>query len=239
MNNHKRHEQIVKDQYRLYASWIAPYFVKLKVKANVITISRIIFVIIPSFLIAFDKLSTIPSLLTCSISLFLFSFLDALDGEVAKKSRTSVLGKWLDPQIDRIGITILITSIIINLLSNNNSNLAIILLVIGININWINSNNLGDMLYKPKYQEFRDLRSTPSSKTFQAKTSKKRKNYLKYILKFISLNSYMHIHNICLLLIICICFINIEVFTYLFFIRVLISYIKDLYTSINKIRQIN
>ena len=97
----KKHDQIIKQVYRIWAHYLGQKLINTTVSANQITISRIFLVILISACILNESY---PLKLVGAILLIVFSFFDALDGSVAiMKNQRSVLGTWLDPMIDRIG----------------------------------------------------------------------------------------------------------------------------------------
>ena len=101
----KKHDQAIKQIYRIWAHYLGKIINVTPITANQITISRLFLVLVISFCILdgsyFLKI-------TAAILIIIFSLFDALDGSVAiMKDQRSVLGAWLDPQIDRIGFLII------------------------------------------------------------------------------------------------------------------------------------
>ena len=243
MNNElikrKIHEQFIKDIYRYFAFKLAPILVQIGITANQITILRIPLIILGCLSIIFiDQINNL-SLFLASLSFFLFSFFDALDGEVANLKLKTFIGRWLDPQIDRIGLSLIMISIITYYLLRSNSSFQIILFTTSCNIWWMNSTAIADINYKPKFIEIRKFNNQNINKTHREEELKD-KNNLKinifYLIKFLSLNTFMHMHNIILLLIISLIFNKLDIFVYLFFGRVLFSYLRTIFNQSNKIK---
>lgn len=105
----KTHGQIIKQIYRKWGYAIALKLKKTPITANQVTLSRLI-------IIVFASLSIISGGNTlnfvAAILIILFSMFDALDGSLAMlKNEKSIVGSWLDPQIDRTGFLILFIAI--------------------------------------------------------------------------------------------------------------------------------
>ena len=238
LRNRKKHDQIIKDIYRYLAHIIAPFISKTFLSANFITILRLPFLILGCYQIIFLTYSKL-NLFFIIIGFFIFSFFDALDGEVANLKTKSFLGRWLDPQIDRIGLSLIISSITIYYLNQDNSNLQIIIILIGWSLWWIKITSVADLAYKPKFSDLKETRIKGYSEISRNKEYKSKKNiFLKKSVKLLSLlnlNTYMHMHNIILLLIFSILLKNIDLFVFLFFLRVFVSYLQ---VSITQMRHI-
>ena len=240
LNKRKTHEQLIKDFYRYLAFKIAPNFVQIGISANQITILRIPSIILGSLSIVFlDQINNF-ALFIASLNLFFFSFFDALDGEVANLKLKTITGRWLDPQIDRAGLSLIFISTIIYYLNKGDSSFQIILFTSSCTLWWMTSTALADIAYKPKFLEIRNIKNENISKTKKREAFKNNKNKLKNkiisSLKFLSLNTYMHSHNIILLIIISIIFKELSIFIYVFFSRVLFSYLRTIFKQSSKIK---
>lgn len=239
LSKRKTHEQLIKDLYRYLAFKTAPNVVRIGISANQITILRIPFIILGSLSIVFlDQINNF-ALVIASLSLLFFSFFDALDGEVATLKLKTFIGRWLDPQIDRFGLSLIFISTIIYYLNKGDSSFQIILFTSSCTLWWMTSTALADIAYKPKFLEIRNIKNENLTKTKKKEAFKDKKNKLKTkiisLLKFLSLNTYMHSHNIILLLITSIIFKELSIFVYLFFLRVLFSYLRTILKQSNKI----
>ena len=115
----KEHSQIIKKVYRVWGYYLARMLKNTFISANHITISRLFLILAASVCILNESyfLKVIAAVL-----IILFSMFDALDGSLATlKNERSVLGAWLDPQVDRIGFLILFIAVA-SYLSDNNGN---------------------------------------------------------------------------------------------------------------------
>ncbi len=101
----KKHGQIIKQIYRIWSHYLGLVIRNTRISANQITLSRILLVILASYFILDDFYLTN---ILAAFLLILFSFFDALDGSVAiMKEEKSIIGGWLDPQVDRLGFLVL------------------------------------------------------------------------------------------------------------------------------------
>ena len=108
----KHHDQWIKSLYRIWGNHFAKILSHSPIQANHLTVSRIIWISIASGLLHLDDY---VYKVIAAICIVLFSFLDAADGELAKMTKTSMVGAWLDPQIDRLGFLILFCSVAVRL----------------------------------------------------------------------------------------------------------------------------
>lgn len=104
----KKHQQWIKQVYRWIGYGVARVAGKTPITANQVTLSRLVFMAAAACCI---QLGPGPWFWLAAFFIFLFSMLDAADGMVAKLKKTSLLGAWLDPQIDRIGFLILFSAV--------------------------------------------------------------------------------------------------------------------------------
>ena len=153
-NNKKVHTQYIKAFYRYLGDSFAPIFKKFNIKANHLTASRAIFILLAVILILFD--STVCKVFVF-INLFFFSVLDMADGSLARITKTSSFGMWLDTVIDRFGLILLFFAMGHKIyISENLDNYLIIVNFLVLIIFFNNYTTLSDIRYKPKYQKFRD-----------------------------------------------------------------------------------
>lgn len=226
---------------------MAPFISRTGLNANFITFIRLPFIVIASALISVDYL-TLSNKFIASFFIFLFSFLDALDGEVALLTKKTFLGKWMDPQIDRLGLTAILISLFFAIKSNEESSFQMFLLLLGCCLWWITINNISDFQYKPKYiNSFKNLENKKEKisintldeeKKLKSFLSKLISNIVK-IMKWANLNTFLHLHNICLLLIFSLLIGRLEIFVYSFFFRSLVSYLQIIYLHFKKVKTID
>ena len=106
----KKHAHWIKHFYRWIGYYVASILAHTPISPNLVTASRLLWVLIASFCIYFSEEWSYR--LIAIVCLFLFSMLDAADGTLAVMiDKKSVLGSWLDPLIDRFGLLILSLSI--------------------------------------------------------------------------------------------------------------------------------
>ena len=115
----KQHKQWIKRVYRNHGEWLAKKLAHSQVQANHLTLSRLVFIMIAACLLVLDRYYFD---LLAAMAIYLFSMLDAADGSLARMKKKSIMGAWLDPQIDRIGFLLLFTAIAIRL--GNNAEMA-------------------------------------------------------------------------------------------------------------------
>jgi len=109
----KKHSQYIKQIYRVISYYFSEKLKDTSITPNQITISRILLIILISTFILKD---IYIFNLGAAFFLILFSMFDALDGSLAStKNQFSVLGTWLDPQIDRLGLLLIFLTIAIDL----------------------------------------------------------------------------------------------------------------------------
>jgi len=154
-DNKKIHTQYIKAFYRHLGDYMAPIFKKFNIKANYLTASRIVFVLLAAVLILFD---TTLSKIIVFLCLLFFSALDMADGSLARITTTSSFGMWLDTVIDRLGLILIFLALSHKIyISVNLENYLIIINFLVLIIFFINYTTLSDIRYKPKYQKFRDI----------------------------------------------------------------------------------
>ena len=159
------------------------------INPNHITISRLILIILSSILILID-VYTYHVLASCL--LLLFSIFDALDGSLAsKKDKYSLLGSWLDPQIDRLGFLLLF--IIIAIYLSELSKLYIFLSMYVLVMYFLRSLIPTDIRLKDKFEQLRDINSENIRENKNNNLLKKN-NFLYQV----KLQTSPHTHNIIL-----------------------------------------
>ena len=149
----KTHTQYIKKIYRVIGDKLAPHFRKIGISANQITLARIFFVLIGSILILnndfFSKFLTF-------LFLLIFSLFDAADGSLARITKKSLLGMWLDTVIDRLGLLIIFTFFAIKLsFLYDEMTLIIIINYLILILYYIKFSFLSDISVKEKYSRFR------------------------------------------------------------------------------------
>lgn len=154
----KTHTQYIKKIYRIIGDKLAPHFRKVGISANQITLSRIFFVLIGSILILNDDfLSKFLTLLF----LLIFSLFDAADGSLARITKKSLFGMWMDTVIDRLGLLIIFTFFAIKLSFLYDQTTPIIIINFLILILYlIKFSFLSDISVKEKYSQFREIDSS-------------------------------------------------------------------------------
>tara|TARA_Y100001958_G_C21194791_1_gene522361 strand:- start:616 stop:1356 length:741 start_codon:yes stop_codon:yes gene_type:complete len=154
----KTHTQYIKKIYRIIGEKLAPHFRKVGISANQITLSRIFFVLIGSILILNDDfLSKFLTLLF----LLIFSLFDAADGSLARITKKSLFGMWMDTVIDRLGLLIIFTFFAIKLSFLYDQTISIIIINFLILILYlIKFSFLSDISVKQKYSQFRETDSS-------------------------------------------------------------------------------
>ena len=154
----KTHTQYIKKIYRNIGEKLAPHFRKVGISANQITLSRIFFVLIGSILILNDDfLSKFLTLLF----LLIFSLFDAADGSLARITKKSLFGMWMDTVIDRLGLLIIFTFFAIKLSFLYDQTISLIIINFLILILYlIKFSFLSDISVKEKYYQFRETDSS-------------------------------------------------------------------------------
>ena len=187
--NRKKHAQIIKQVYRSISYYIAEKLQNTFITPNIITISRVVLIVLSSILILSENYL---NQIFAAFFLILFSIFDALDGSLAsQKNKFSVLGTWLDPQIDRLGFLLLFTIIAYDLseLSKVYIYLSMYLLIMYILRNLIAT----DIRLKEKFLPLRENISINSDQTQTNLVEKKNKLFYQ-----IKLQTSPHTHNIVL-----------------------------------------
>ncbi len=187
-SNKKKHKQIIKQLYRQTSYYFAEKLRYSSISPNHITLSRIIFIFLTSLFILSESYFLH---LTAAIFIILFSFLDALDGSLATlKNQFSLLGTWLDPQIDRLGFLILFITIAYNL--SKQSEFYIYLTMYVLVIFYFRGLTSSDIRTKDKFTKLREGQKDEISDSFK---NNKQKNNL---LSLIKLQTVPHTHNVAL-----------------------------------------
>jgi phosphatidylglycerophosphate synthase len=186
---HKKHDQIIKQIYRTISYYLAEKLKNTAISPNHITISRVILIILASiFILSYNYTFHIFA----SLLLILFSIFDALDGSLAsKKDKYSVLGTWLDPQIDRLGFLLLFLTISIYLSSIGKVYIFLSMYVLVIYI--FRSLIPTDIRLKDKFMSLRE--NNPKNIKSNSNNNQKKTNKFLYQIK---LQTSPHTHNIIL-----------------------------------------
>ena len=182
----KKHEQFIKQIYRLIGYFFAEKLKNTIITANHITISRIPLIILISLLILSNNyfLHILASLLILTFSMF-----DALDGSLATlKDERSVLGTWLDPQIDRFGFLLLFLTLAYIL--SRISEIYIYLTLYVLIIFYLRGLIPSDIRLKDK---FISLRNGLENNKYNINKEKKNSNNFLYQLK---MQTTPHTHNV-------------------------------------------
>lgn len=189
----KYHTQYIKLFYRYLSELLLPVFIKLKISANSISISRIFLAIFGGLLLISNNF--VLNLLSC-VCIFLFSFFDALDGSVASKTQKSYLGLWVDPLFDRLGLLIIFSCISVKFFLQNEH---LIIFFPFLNLFFYFQRSLigSDIRTKEKFikfKEFYSIREKDNKSTHTINNLKKSPS-LKNILSLIFHQFSPHTHN--------------------------------------------
>ncbi len=189
----KTHRQYVKQIYRMISYYLSERLKNTPITPNQITLSRILLVILASIFI----LSNFYFLkLISAILLITFSMFDALDGSLASsKNEFSVLGTWLDPQIDRLGLLLIFLSIAFNL--SRESEFYVYLTMYVLVIFFFRGLIPSDIRLKDKFKSLRDDKN--EKKILGSNFEEKKKEGIFYQIK---LQTSPHSHNLVLYIVI-------------------------------------
>lgn len=183
----KTHGQYIKQIYRVMGYYLSEKLKNTSVTPNQITLSRILLVVLASLFILSDfyYLKFIAAAL-----LLMFSMFDALDGSLALiKNQFSILGTWLDPQIDRLGLLLTFLSIAFDL--SRESELYIYLTMYVLVIFFFRGLIPSDIRLKDKFKSLRD--DQEEKKIFESKPKEKKNEGIFYQIK---LQTSPHSHNV-------------------------------------------
>jgi len=234
----KNHSQFIKHAYRILGYYISLSIKDTKITPNFLTLSRIPLVVLGGILLIFN--STILNIIS-SILLILFSVLDAADGILSRmQSKSSVLGTWLDMQIDRIGLLIIIIFLSLENIILGKNNLYIILYFSCLAMMFIKDFEQEELFHKEK---LKDLKNTYLSKisgeNHDDKTDRitflqyqSDNNSIKKIFKFcknIFLQTSPHNHNFVIYICIGILFSCVNFVFVFLFIYILLVYSRNIY----------
>jgi phosphatidylglycerophosphate synthase len=185
----KKHTQYIKKLYRIIGDLLAPYIKTCGISANQITISRILFVFMGSIFILFDNIIYKLITLFCFI---IFSLFDATDGSLARITKKSLLGMWLDTLIDRIGLLLIFLFLGIKLIEIFENNIFYFITNFLILIFYfIKYSILTDISVKEKYLAFRQFDNTFSANDNSILTKEFVEKYsLKYLLSNLTLKNF-------------------------------------------------
>jgi phosphatidylglycerophosphate synthase len=189
----KEHSQFIKKFYRECGHYIAIKFKNTRLTANGVTILRIPIIILVSVFILTD---VYLFHVAAAFLIIIFSMFDALDGSLATiKNERSVLGSWLDPQVDRLGFLILF--IIISYYLSNINEGYIYLTMYTLNMFYFRGLIPADIRLKDKFILLRegnhkDLNSIENNKILGGGVG------LTSVLKKIHLQISPHTHNVAL-----------------------------------------
>ena len=183
----KKHEQYIKQIYRLMGYYLAEKLKNTPIRPNHITISRILLIALASIFILSNSYILHVS---AAFLIILFSMFDALDGSLALlKDDFSVVGTWLDPQIDRLGFLILFLTLAFYL--STQSELYIYLTMYVLVIFYFRGLIPSDIKLKDKFALLRE--KYPKKNMINPTNKANKENELFYQIK---LQTSPHTHNV-------------------------------------------
>lgn len=189
----KKHGQIIKQIYRIWAHHLGLIIKNTPVSANQITLSRILLIIVASYFILDGHYLTN---IFAAFLLILFSFFDALDGSVATmKEERSIIGGWLDPQVDRIGFLVLFLVIAYKLSELNTSYIYLCFYILV--MFYYRGLIPADIRLKEKFSELRDEKTIQINK-IESDVRKKNDNILLSLIRMAHMQISPHTHNVVL-----------------------------------------
>lgn len=185
----KTHGQYIKQIYRVISYYLSEKLKNTPITPNQITLSRILLVILASLFILSDFYYL---KFFAAILLLMFSMFDALDGSLAlTKNKFSILGTWLDPQIDRLGLLIIFLSIAFDL--SKESELYVYLTMYVLVIFFFRGLITSDIRLKDKFKSLREDQN--EKKILESNPKEKKKEGIFYQIK---LQTSPHSHNLVL-----------------------------------------
>ena len=186
----KQHGQFIKQIYRIWGHYIALKLKNTIITANHITLFRIpLMAIVSVFIVSEIYLLHIIA----AFLIILFSMFDALDGSLATlKNERSVLGAWLDPQVDRLGFLILFI-VLAYFLSKSNI-LYIYLSMYTLSIFYFRGAISGDIYHKEKFR----LLKNKNEKDISTNKSVRKKTGLLFMMRNAHMQLSPHTHNVAL-----------------------------------------
>ena len=186
----KKHGQIIKQAYRLWGHFLAVKLKNTSITANHVTLSRILIMVIVSICI----LSDVYFLhIVAAFLIILFSMFDALDGSLASlKNERTILGAWLDPQVDRLGFLMLF--IVVGFYLSVVHEFYVYLAMYVLSIFYYRAAIPGDIRHKDKFI----LLKKESKKNEKYNESSRSKTGLIYLLRRIHMQFSPHTHNVAL-----------------------------------------
>jgi len=185
----KQHNQIIKKIYRIWGEYLASKLKETSVSPNFITLSRVPIIVTAVICILSENYLLH---LIAAVLIIIFSMFDALDGSLATlKDERSLLGSWLDPQVDRLSFLILFISIAYYL-SKSNEYLAYITMYV-FSMFYFRGMISSDVRLKDKFSALKE-----SEKFIKEKVQKETNGDLRFksILQKIHLQICPHTHNV-------------------------------------------
>ena len=183
----KKHEQYIKQIYRLIGFYLAEKLQNTSITANHITLSRILLILLSSVFILSENylLHFIAAFL-----IIIFSMFDALDGSLATlKNEFSLLGTWLDPQIDRVSFLLLFLTLAFHL--SKEGEFYIYLTMYVLVIFYMRGLLSSDLRLKDKFILLREEKKNET--IFKSNNERKKE---KNILYHIKMQTSPHTHNV-------------------------------------------
>lgn len=234
----KNHSQLIKHVYRILGYYISLNLKDTKITPNIITFTRIPLVILAGIFLLFN--STMLNIFS-SILLILFSALDAADGILSKmQSKSSVFGTWLDIQVDRIGLLIIIIFLSLENIILEKNNLYIILYFACLSMMFIKDFDQEEINDKDKLRDLKNkyISNLPSINdvekpyTITFLNYQSNNNFIRniiMILKNIFLQTNPHNHNFVIYICIGILFSCVNFIFLLLFFYILLVYGRNIY----------
>jgi len=183
----KKHGQYIKQIYRVTGYYLAEKLKNTPITANHITLSRLLLIALASIFILSNSYMLHVS---AAFLIILFSMFDALDGSLALlKDEFSVVGTWLDPQIDRLGFLILFLTLAFYL--STQSELYIYLTMYVLIIFYFRGLIPSDIKLKDKFALLREVYTKKN--IINSKNKAKKENEIFYQIK---LQTSPHTHNV-------------------------------------------
>lgn len=183
----KKHGQYIKQIYRVTGYYLAEKLKNTPITANHITLSRLLLIALASIFILSNSYMLHVS---AAFLIILFSMFDALDGSLALlKDEFSVVGTWLDPQIDRLGFLILFLTLAFYL--STQSELYIYLTMYVLIIFYFRGLIPSDIKLKDKFALLREIYTKKN--IINSKNKAKKENEIFYQIK---LQTSPHTHNV-------------------------------------------
>ena len=191
-SNIKYHSQFIKKVYRVWGHHLAQLLKGTSITANQVTLSRIFLIGAASLCILSGSY---PLKIVAAVLIILFSMFDALDGSLAAaKDQRSVLGAWLDPQVDRLGFLLLFLTIAYYLADIDQNYVYLVFYTLTM---FYFRGLVGlDVRLKEKFSLLRENTQIESADLKDKNTLKSTESGLVRLLKRIHLEASPHTHNL-------------------------------------------